>query len=109
MCLPPHISYANFATENVTHFMFYETGVLRWGRSCRSELFTCLSGAASRSALLLIAQRTPDAVHDNSPGATRPKRSSVSSVIIWSQTLSSSTSIPLLVNEYTGHLFTVAS
>src|ERR1700730_4373085 len=36
-----------------------------------------------------------------------PKRRSSSSVIFWSRALSSSTLISLLVNEYTGHLFTV--
>jgi len=45
----PRISRMRISQRDVTHSMFYETGVLRWGRSCRSELFTCLSGAAIRS------------------------------------------------------------
>jgi hypothetical protein len=48
---------------------FAETRVLRWEKAADQTL-RLPSGVAIRSALLLIAQRTRGAVHDNSPGGS---------------------------------------
>jgi hypothetical protein len=68
---PPMLCLA--AQLSVLFGTHHEMDVLRRDGAAEQILYIP-SGAAIRSELLLVGQRTPGAIHDNSPGANTYKR-----------------------------------